>query len=255
MEIWGGNQAVERRFATPGLDLWISSQPYQGDERGGDLYYVSLCGGGVITRLIVADVSGHGAEVAEFSGSLRRLLRRNINRKSQTHLVAALNRQFTKLAQLRRFATAIVVTYLAGQKVLSVSNAGHPRPLWYQAATNQWHLLTPQVVGESEGVAGLALAHRRTSPRSQGVANLPLGFDDSTPYDQFSIGLGPGDLVLFYTDALIEVMDGAGRQLGEAGLLDIVRRLEIDPVTPTAWARLCSQGSRGTARGHRPTMI
>ena len=85
----GGNQAVESAVSTPGLDVWVYSQPHEGAAHGGDVHYVSLCGGGVITRMIVADVSGHGESVAEFSGMLRSLLRRNINRKSQTRLVAA----------------------------------------------------------------------------------------------------------------------------------------------------------------------
>ena len=67
MEIWGGIEPVERTVSTPGLDLWVFSQPFQGDEQGGDVYYVTLCGGGLITRIVVADVSGHGSSVAEFS--------------------------------------------------------------------------------------------------------------------------------------------------------------------------------------------
>src|SRR5882757_735567 len=113
MEIWGGNQAVESAIATPGLDIWVFSEPYQSDDQGGDVHYVSLCGGGIITRLIIADVSGHGEKVGEFSDALRTLMRRNINKKSQEGLVRALNRQFAELAQLRRFATAVVATYLA----------------------------------------------------------------------------------------------------------------------------------------------
>ena len=83
MEIWGGIEPVEPTRPTPGLDLWVFSRPFQGDEQGGDVYYVTLCGGGLITRIVVADVSGHGASVAEFSSSLRTLLRKNINQKSQ----------------------------------------------------------------------------------------------------------------------------------------------------------------------------
>ena len=83
MEIWGGIEPVERTVSTPGLDLWVFSQPFEGDEQGGDVYYVTLCGGGLITRIVVADVSGHGSSVAEFSASLRALLRKNINQKSQ----------------------------------------------------------------------------------------------------------------------------------------------------------------------------
>lgn len=209
MEIRGGSQAVEEYLAMPGLDIWISSQPHEGAAAGGDVYYVSLCGGGVITRLIVADVSGHGAPVADVSGSLRQLMRKNINTKSQTRLVRALNREFSELAQSSRFATAIVATYLATKQQLTVCNAGHPRPLWYRADQHAWQWMD-QSIGD--------------------VGNLPLGLDDATNYRQFAALLGRNDLVLFYTDALIEAADPAGRLLGEQGLLDLVRSLEpADP--------------------------
>ena len=109
MEIWGGSSAVERSASTPGLDLWVWSRPYQQTGGGGDVHYVSLCGGGLITRLILADVSGHGASVADMARSLRDLMRRNINSKSQSRFVRDLNRQFTELAKMSRFATAVPV--------------------------------------------------------------------------------------------------------------------------------------------------
>ncbi|MBA4067536.1 MAG: hypothetical protein C0501_28275, partial [Isosphaera sp.] len=84
MEIWQGSGAAERVVGTPGLDAWVVSRPFEGAARGGDVHYVSLCGGGAITRLVVADVAGHGAAVADVAKALRRLMRRNINQKSQT---------------------------------------------------------------------------------------------------------------------------------------------------------------------------
>jgi len=210
MEIRGGNQAVEKIFRTPGLDLWIFSEPYHSDDRGGDVHYVSLCGGGIITRLIVADVSGHGSSVADFSGELRDLMRRNINSKSQKRLVGTLNRQFTELAQLRRFATAIVATYLATTDRLAVCNVAHPRPLWYRSATRSWSLLTDE-------------AARATRPGS----NLPLGVDEATTYEQFAVHLDPGDFIVFYTDALMEAMDPSDAMLGEDGLLEVARRVDL----------------------------
>jgi sigma-B regulation protein RsbU (phosphoserine phosphatase) len=211
MEIRGGSQAVEETVATPGLIAWLYSRPYEGDLTGGDVHYLSLCGGGVITRLIVADVSGHGMAVAEFSASLRAMMRKNINTKSQTRLVRALNRQFAAMAQLRRFATAVVATYLATQQRLTVCNAGHPRPIWFEAKSGKWALLDRS---KGDGETG----------------NLPLGLDDATQYSQFTVRLGRGDLVLFYTDALIEAADPSGRMLGEEGLLALVGRL--DPSDP-----------------------
>jgi serine phosphatase RsbU (regulator of sigma subunit) len=204
MEIRGGSRAALEAFDTPGLDGFLYSLPFEGAERGGDLHYVSVCGGGVVTRVVVADVSGHGASVAEFSDVLRTLMRRNINAKSQKRLVEALNRQFGERARLLRFATAVVATYLATDRTLAVCNAGHPRPLWYRAGMGQWTLL-----GASQA----------------GRGNLPLGLDDESPYHQFAETLGTGDIVCFYTDALSEAADSSGRMLGEEGLLEMARRL------------------------------
>jgi len=207
MEIWGGIEPVERSISTPGLDLWVFSQPYRGEERGGDVYYVTLCGGGVITRLVVADVSGHGSAVAEFSAKLRGLLRKNINQKSQKRLVESLNREFGEMAQLRRFATTVVITFLASTGRLSISNAGHPRPLLFRAIENRWSILT-QLDDE------------------RGSSNLPLGLDEETRYQTFGLDLARGDLVVVYTDALSEAANPAGVLLGEAGLLQSARELE-----------------------------
>jgi phosphoserine phosphatase RsbU/P len=211
MEIFGGSSAREERVSTPGLDAWISSVPFEGAADGGDVHYVSLCGGGVITRLILADVSGHGEAVAEMAVSLRALMRKNINSKSQTRLVRALNREFSALAQLRRFATAVVATYLATKKTLTVCNAGHPRPLLYRHDAKTWGVMTPEFA-------------------AKGAANLPLGIDDETPYDQFAVTLGRGDVVVIYTDALTEAQ-APGESvalLGEEGLLAIARDLPAD---------------------------
>ena len=210
MEIWGGSGVVETEVSTPGLDAWVYSRPFEGAALGGDVHYVSLCGGGVITRIIVADVSGHGEAVAEVAVALRAILRRNINRKSQTRLVRELNRQFAALADSQRFATAVVATYLASKDRLSICNAGHPRPLWYRASERRWTFLRP---GESNA-----------------SGNLPLGLDDETPYEQFAVELGLDNLVLFYTDALIEAADASGLPLGEAGLLGLASGLDAsDP--------------------------
>jgi phosphoserine phosphatase RsbU/P len=223
MEIRGGNRAIEEAFETPGLEAWLFSSPFDGSDRGGDLHYVSLCGGGVITRLVVADVSGHGASAAEFSDVLRALMHKNINTKSQTRLVKALNRQFGETTQLLRFATAVVATYLATRQTLTLCNSGHPRPLWHQASAGRWTFL------DHEGAE---------------AENLPLGLADESAYDQFTVTLGRGDLILIYSDALIEAADPSGRMIGESGLLDLARGLDAskpDCVASSILEAVCRQ--------------
>ena len=206
MEIRGGSRAVEETLEMPGLDAWVYSRPYEGDERGGDVYYVSLCGGGLVTRVVVADVSGHGKVVAGFSEFLRNIMRKHINSKNPTKLARMLNREFSAMAHSERFATAVVATYLANRQTLTICNAGHPRPLWFQAARQTWTYLD-----ENAAASG----------------NLPLGLDDDSAYHQFSVKLDPGDIVLFYTDAITEASStDAPNCLGEEGLLQIVGTLD-----------------------------
>ena len=89
MEFWSGNRSVESTAKSAGLDVWIFSQPYLGEARGGDVHYLSLCVGGIVTRIVLADVSGHGNQVADTSLTLRKLLRRFMNAKKQDRLVAS----------------------------------------------------------------------------------------------------------------------------------------------------------------------
>ena len=75
MEVWGGNDAVQSAVTMPGLDAWVYSRPHQGDAAGGDVHYLSSCATGRITRLLIADVSGHRQRVADIAVRLRNLMR------------------------------------------------------------------------------------------------------------------------------------------------------------------------------------
>src|SRR6202161_1583759 len=141
MEVWGGSQLTSSGVELGGLDVWVYSKPFGEAQRGGDVYYVSSCAPGRISRLLLADVSGHGQSVASTAADLRTLMRRFVNRLDQKEVVRLLNEQFTELSRTGSFATAVVTTFFAPSRRLLVSNAGHPRPLLYRAAQQQWTLL------------------------------------------------------------------------------------------------------------------
>ena len=212
MEVWGGSQLTTRRVEMGGLDAWVYSKPFGEAQRGGDVYYASSCATGRITRLLLADVSGHGSMVASTAANLRTLMRRFVNRLDQTEFVRLLNQQFTALSEAGTFATAVVATFFAPTQRLIICNAGHPRPLLYQAAKKEWMFL-----GEE-------------STDDEALNNMPLGIIDMTEYEQFDVELKSGDCVLSYTDALIESRDADGKMLGEAGLLRIMNLLgDVEP--------------------------
>ena len=206
MEVWGGSQLTTRGVEMGGLDAWVYSKPFGQAQRGGDVYYASSCATGRITRLLLADVAGHGNSVASTAANLRTLMRRFVNRLDQTEFVRLLNQQFTALSQAGTFATAVVATFFAPTQRLIICNAGHPRPLLYRAATGEWSLLGADPTTEE------------ATPN-----NMPLGIIDMTEYEQFDVELETGDCVLGYTDALIESRDADGAMLGEAGLLRILQ--------------------------------
>ena len=54
----------------PGVDAWVYSQPCENQAAGGDVHYVSTCAAGQVVRMVVADVAGHGAGVAETGAHL-----------------------------------------------------------------------------------------------------------------------------------------------------------------------------------------
>ena len=212
MEVWGGSQLTTRRVEMGGLDAWVYSKPFGEAQRGGDVYYASSCATGRITRLLLADVSGHGTTVASTAANLRTLMRRFVNRLDQTEFVRLLNQQFTALSETGTFATAVVATFFAPTQRMIVCNAGHPRPLLYQASKQEWTFLGAEAANDD-------------APN-----NIPLGIIDVTEYEQFDVELKSGDCVLTYTDALIESRDADGEMLGEDGLLRIMRLVgDVEP--------------------------
>ena len=149
MEVWGGSQLTTRGVEMGGLDAWVYSKPFGDAERGGDVYYASSCATGRITRLLLADVAGHGTSVASTAANLRTLMRRFVNRLDQTEFVRLLNQQFTTLSESGTFATAVVSTFFAPTQRLIICNAGHPRPLLYQTAKQEWTLLGADAAAEA----------------------------------------------------------------------------------------------------------
>ena len=212
MEVWGGSDAADAAVTLSGLDAWVYSRPYEQADAGGDVYYVSACATGRINRLLVADVSGHGQTVQSIARQLRDLMRRYVNFLDQSRFVLSMNKQFVSCSDAGCFATAIVTTFFAPTRTLSVCNAGHPPPLIWRAKTREWNYLDLENEGER-------------------VANIPLGIMDLDDCEQFGVDLDVGDLVLVYTDSLVEARLPDGEMLGPKGLLDLVTE-SVDPTHP-----------------------
>lgn len=204
MEVWGGNRATWSQFTVPGLDVWVYSRPLKDSAGGGDVYYLSSCASGRITRMLLADVSGHGAEVSPVAVGLRDMMRRNVNIISQSKMAAALNDQF---GGTERFATALMSTFFSPTRSLSFASAGHPPALVYRQKQQRW------VSFEDETSDG---------------RNMPIGVVEDATFTSAKLKLDLGDLVFSYTDALFEARDSAGDILKTEGLISVLNDVGVD---------------------------
>jgi sigma-B regulation protein RsbU (phosphoserine phosphatase) len=201
LEIRGGNRAAVYQAELPGLHAWISCRPLQPATRGGDLYYLSVCSQGSISRVTIADVAGHGEGVSTVAESLRDALREHVDNWDQSALVRQLNDGFLKGSRDGQFASAFLLSHYAATGELLFTNAGHLPPLWYRSGVREWSFMWD------------------ATPYSKEIADLPLGMIPGTAYRQNAVQLEPGDLVLLYTDGISEAHDEQGEQLGLDGLL------------------------------------
>jgi hypothetical protein len=77
---WGSRRQsqVHRHVKTAGIAAWVASIPKDKGDGGGDLHFMPVCSHDLISRVALADVSGHGREVDAAAMTLHKLMRENI---------------------------------------------------------------------------------------------------------------------------------------------------------------------------------
>src|SRR5262245_36486805 len=95
-EVWGGNRPIHVPVDLPGVHGVLFSQPAEGG-RGGDVHYLSVCGSGIMARMCLADVVGHGETVARISSEMHAELRRQMNWPDERRVFRGLNRRLHRI--------------------------------------------------------------------------------------------------------------------------------------------------------------
>jgi len=191
-EIWGGNGNADLDVCASGINASVYSQAC-GSERGGDVYYLSVCAHDMVTRMVVADVRGHGEQVSQLSAWLHEEIRAHLGTLDSSSLLGSLNGKLFRRG-FEALTTAALLTYYAGDSRLYVSSAGHP-PALLRKRDGPW---TP---------VDLSSGHT--------PSNLPLGVRDSTVFGQVAVSVEAGDRVAIYTDGISECTDGRGEEFGQ----------------------------------------
>ncbi|MGJ0484548.1 MAG: PAS domain S-box protein [Methylomicrobium sp.] len=159
------------------------------DRVGGD-YYDYFCRGGHNLEIVIADVSGHSIGPALFMVETRSAIRANAGRvESPAAKLSVLNSfLFDDLDKSDFFITLFYLQYEIDSRLIRYANAGHPPPLLYQRSQNACIQL------DADG--------------------LIVGVNEQVHFEEKSLPLEAGDIILFYTDGLIETEDGQGEFFG-----------------------------------------
>jgi sigma-B regulation protein RsbU (phosphoserine phosphatase) len=195
----------------PGLDIAFTTRP--ANTVAGDYYDAFLrptpgnaepgsSGGGPASQrllLVVADVAGKSVPaallMATFQASLHTLAYLP-QAKALPDLVEGLNRYACahSLGGLR-FTTAFLAELDPATRVLTYVDAGHNAPILRRAS------------GQIERLQ---------------VGGLPLGIMPDVHHDCGNTTLGGGDLLVIFTDGVIEAENAAGEEYGESRLLQLL---------------------------------
>jgi sigma-B regulation protein RsbU (phosphoserine phosphatase) len=207
----------------PGLDIAAAYIPAR--ELGGDFYDFLPYGEGQL-GLALGDVSGKGTAAALYGslaiGTLRELVVEHAGKPAE--MLALLNRRMFTARLDARFIAMLFATYEAAARRLTISNAGVPYPL----------LVRDGIVKEIR------------------IEGVPLGLLDDTQYDQLTLDLVPGDIVLFASDGILESDNVEQEEFGALRLSAVLSAFSLDDSASAIAEKVLSATDDHSGPGHAP---
>ena len=197
-EIWGGIRNEDQDVCSSGLTASLYSSACDGG-KGGDIYYLSVCGSDMLTRVALADVVGHGSAVTAVSQFMYEALQAHMNDASGDRVLTQMN-QAASGRGLEAMTTAAVVAFYLADNQLRFAYAGHHPALVRRRVDGAW--IEASIREDDEGDADGPLA------------DLPLAVADDTRYRQHETPLDTGDRIVLYTDGVIEAPARNREQFG-----------------------------------------
>lgn len=188
----------------------LISLPFKSAE-GGDLHFLSLCEHEMLSKIVVADVAGHGEVVSRIAFELRNLLRDSVNETDNRKLLLSLNDALRHRLVKGRFVTMVAATFNGPARDFVYAYAGHPTLFRHHAESRLWEFME----GERNG-----------------DLNIPLGILEGTEYIQMKAKLDVGDKLLFYTDGLLDIKADARGRLNMEALLQTAQAVTNTHKTP-----------------------
>lgn len=186
----------------PGWEVHAANAPSR--VVSGDYYLVVPRPGGKGAVFMVADVSGKGIAASLLTASLEALAAGPIEDDlPPEEICGRVSRRLFQRTPPEKYATAFVASLEGSTGVLRYTNAGHNAALLVRAS------------GET---------------RWLGSTGAPLGLLPQASYGSGEVSLGPGDLLVLYTDGITEANNAADEEYGGERLQTVCRTYRDAPL-------------------------
>jgi serine phosphatase RsbU (regulator of sigma subunit) len=143
--------------------------------------------------LIIADVSGHGVGpafiTALFKSSFEHFCRNDL---SPAHVLDGLNKEFIQFLRTGHYLTAFYAILDTEKLEITYSNAGHPK----------------QLILRSDG-----------TNEELNTLGFFIGMFDAIEYEEKTAKLSPGDMLVLFSDGIIETTGKDQAQFGREGII------------------------------------
>jgi len=191
---------IQRSFLPlelPELDGWdVAAQLHPAQETSGDFFDFRLRSDQNV-ELLIADVVDKGVTAAlimAFSWSIFRTYAEKYPEKPNQVIHAVNHRIIQDTHQSTQFLTVFYAVLNPATGKLIYCNAGHPHPLLFRGGGHQ-------------------------TIQQPGKTGTPLGLFDQNNWEPGEAQLAHGDVLVLYTDGVVEAQNSAGEFFGEAGLV------------------------------------
>jgi GAF domain-containing protein len=170
---------------------------------GGDFYDAFDLSDGSIA-IVVGDVSGKGAEAAAHTAMAKYMLRAfSMRNPGPGSVLFHLNNALCQGLGEDQFTTLFYGVYDPRMRTFVFANGGHPEPLLYRASSGEVEII------QAEG----------------GI----VGAFENQRFAQATLDLQPGDVLVSYTDGLIEARDDDGELYGRERVSESLKRNAATP--------------------------
>ena len=202
-----------QRDLLPGPEAWPASLDIAADclpasQVGGDFYDVVRLPGGRVA-FALGDVSGHGISAALLMGLIHGAMNSppwGVSEDDPHDAASRLNDLLLTKSSGERFASLFWCSYDPASRTLRYINAGHLPPLWLRAQP-----------GGAAPVDRLA------------EGGPLLGLLSTAAYRTVSVEARAGDLLVLFSDGIVEAMNSRGEPFGEERLIATARAHQERP--------------------------